>query len=517
MPDRELVEGEEFDLVLSAIDADFGQALTYALLAGPSGLVLDAQAGRLTWSTGEGDGPSEHAVTVSVTDDGSPPLSATNFFVVRVLETNSPPQLEAIPDVTVREGELLRFVATASDADRPANTLRYTLAPGAPVGVTLDPNTGEFLWTPSESDGPSTHELAIVVTDDGLPPLSDSRPFQIIVLASPVNEPPVLTLPAADQPLAYVENDGPRILDWDARVTDKDSPDFDGGSLRVEFASGGAAEDRLAIRDEGAGATNITLVAEQRIQYGGVEIGTFEGGTNGTAPLKVTFNDSASVAAVERLVRNVTYENVSESPSSARRSLRLSLEDGDGGTSDPVVRSIEVTPVNDPPVALPDSAATSLNQPMSIDVTKLTANDSDVDSTNLTLDLPTTTSAQGGTVALTDGRVVYQPPDAFLGEDVFEYRLQDDQGGSATGQVTVLVRPTGGQLNIASITVLEGGSIRLVIAGVPGWTYSVEGSPDLVVWTELGSLTVGADGFQGFTDPEASGQGQKFYRIVGSL
>ena len=216
-------------------------------------------------------------------------------------------------------------------------------------------------------------------------------------------------------------------------------------------------------------------------------------------------------------MRNVTYENDSESPSSAPRFVRLSLEDGDGGTSDPVVRAIEVTPVNDPPVALPDSAATSLNQAVSIDVTQLTANDSDVDSTNLTLDLPTTASAQGGTVALTDGRVVYRPPDAFLGEDVFEYRLQDDQGGSATGQVTVLVRPTGGQLNIASITVLEDGSVRLVITGVPGWTYSVESSPDVVVWTPLGSLTVGPDGLQDFTDPEAGRQEQRFYRIVGSL
>ena len=82
--------------------------------------------------------------------------------------------------------------------------------------------------------------------------------------------------------------------------------------------------------------------------FGGVAIGTFTGGT-GTTALVVTLNAAATPSAAQALVRNVTYRNVSDAPSTAARTARFVLSDGDGGTSAPATRAIAMTAANDPP------------------------------------------------------------------------------------------------------------------------------------------------------------------------
>ena len=47
----------------------------------------------------------------------------------------------------------LSFTATASDPDAPVNTLLFSLS-GEPIGAIIDPNTGDFSWTPTEAQGP---------------------------------------------------------------------------------------------------------------------------------------------------------------------------------------------------------------------------------------------------------------------------------------------------------------------------------------------------------------------------
>ena len=58
-------------------------------------------------------------------------------------------------------------------------------------------------------------------------------------------------------------------------------------------------------------------------------------------------------------MRAIAYRNVSDDPSTAARTVRFVLTDGDGGTSAPATRAINVTAVNDPP-ALAGIEATAL-------------------------------------------------------------------------------------------------------------------------------------------------------------
>src|SRR5207302_83610 len=122
------------------------------------------------------------------TDDGAPPMSATNSFPVVVTEVNSPPLLPPQADRTVAEQTTLVVTNTAVDPDLPPNNLSYTLL-AAPAGASIDTN-GVITWTPTEAQGPSTNVITTMVTDNGVPSLSATNSFTVVV--TEVNSPPVL-------------------------------------------------------------------------------------------------------------------------------------------------------------------------------------------------------------------------------------------------------------------------------------------------------------------------------------
>jgi len=162
----------------------------------------------------------------------------------------------------------------------------------------------------------------------------------------PVNDAPVLGGIAAT--VSYVENDviAPAAS---ATVSDVDSVDVGGGRLTVSVAVNPQSTDRLQIANAGVEAGQVG-VSGANVTFGGLVVGTFTGGTSGTAALIVTFNVTATPAVAEAVLRAVRYRSVSEHPLPATRGLRYVLTDGDGGTSVAVNQTVEMTPVNDAPV-----------------------------------------------------------------------------------------------------------------------------------------------------------------------
>ncbi|QDG52672.1 tandem-95 repeat protein [Persicimonas caeni] len=113
-------------------------------------------------------------------------------------------------------------------------------------------------------------------------------------------------------------------------------------------------------------------------------------------------------------------------------SLAYTLSDGNGGTAMATL-SIQVTAINDAPVAADDTAGTNENQSVNVAVLQ---NDDDVDGDTLSV-TGTTTSAQGVTVTVeSDNSVTYQPPTDYVGTDSFDYTISD---GTATATATVTV------------------------------------------------------------------------------
>jgi hypothetical protein len=63
-----------------------------------------------------------------------------------------------------------------------------------------------------------------------------------------------------------------------------------------------------------------------------------------------------------------------------------------------------------------------------------------------------------------------------------------------------------------SFQVSATGQVVLSMSGLIGHTYNIEATEDLVTWTVIGTVTVGPGGPSEFTDPDAAGYPNRFYR-----
>ena len=182
--DQMIVELTTLVITNTATDQDVpANELSYALLSPPAGASIDNN-GVITWTPSEAQGPGIYTIKTVVADNGEPPLTAINSFLVTVTEVNSAPVLGFIPDQTVAVSSTLVVTNAATDADLPANTLSYALI-GAPAGAAIDSN-GVITWTPDH--GPSTNTITTVVTDNGQPPLSATNSFKVVVTVPGTNE-----------------------------------------------------------------------------------------------------------------------------------------------------------------------------------------------------------------------------------------------------------------------------------------------------------------------------------------
>ena len=94
----------------------------------------------------------------------------------------------------------------------------------------------------------------------------------------------------------------PQLLDGAAMLTDADSPGIEFGKLTVVL-SAAQAGDALLILSEGRGAGQVDFDGVE-VAFGGVVVGVMSGGLD-RAPLEVRFNEAATPAAAQAIVRRV--------------------------------------------------------------------------------------------------------------------------------------------------------------------------------------------------------------------
>ena len=187
-------EGATLNVAFVASDPDLpANALTFSLVNGPPGVILDPNTGLVTWTPTEAQGPGSFTIRVAVSDNAPIPLFATNSFQVTVNELNAAPVLDLLPDRTVTELTPLTFTAVARDTDLPAQTITFSLD-SPPAGATINPSTGAFSWTPTEAQGPNRYTIVVRATDNGSPPRADTKSFDVVV--NEQNSPPNLVTPA---------------------------------------------------------------------------------------------------------------------------------------------------------------------------------------------------------------------------------------------------------------------------------------------------------------------------------
>ena len=154
-------------ITLSATDVDAGQTLTFSLVAPNHGATVTGNTFR--WTPGEDDGGEMRMFTVRVTDNGTPPMSATRAFNITAMELPNRAPTGATLTVAgsatmVTNPGTLGVSAAATDPDT-GDTLTYTWSSSA-TGGSFSPATGAgTTWMPPIVTSATVVTLTVTITD----------------------------------------------------------------------------------------------------------------------------------------------------------------------------------------------------------------------------------------------------------------------------------------------------------------------------------------------------------------
>ena len=171
--------GQPLNFIVSGSDLDAGQVLTLMVTNAPIGAIFNALTGQFTW-TPLASQVGSSLVSFTVTDNGLPQLSDTKTVSITV--PNRAPVITVPSAQSTSTGQLITFAVSATDPD--TNQILTLSATNLPSGASFTAATGVFAWTPS-AVGIST--VSFTVTDNGNPPLSDTKTVNISVTGNSPN------------------------------------------------------------------------------------------------------------------------------------------------------------------------------------------------------------------------------------------------------------------------------------------------------------------------------------------
>jgi hypothetical protein len=229
-------------------------------------------------------------------------------------------------------------------------------------------------------------------------------------------------------------------------------------STRVDITVTAVNDGPLAVNDEAnvleGGTVNIPVLANDTDSDNAIDTATVvivNSPSNGTAVLGVGGVVQYTHDGTETTVDSFTYR----------------VSDVSGKASNLATVSISITPVNDPPVAVNDSATIPSNIAAIVD---LAANDFDNDDGLDLASIAIGTQPSHGTLTVqTDGKVSYVHDGSEATSDVFTYRIRDKSGqlsNEATVSLTITLvnQPPIAVPDSATVSA-PGGQVVIDVAG----------------------------------------------------
>ncbi|MGY5749469.1 tandem-95 repeat protein, partial [Vibrio antiquarius] len=354
---------------------------------------------------------------------------------------------------TTQEDTAVTIDVLPNDADVDGDKLSIQSASVPEAQGTVEIADGKLVFTPAENFHGDA-EITYTVTDGSL---TDQATVNVTVNA--VNDTPAVESSIADQTLA--EDFMPYTIDLNTAFSDVDNADGD-----LTFSVSGNSNIQVAIVN---GIATITPTAD----WNSSEILTFTATDPSGESVSQTVNftvapvadivaDKATVvedtAAIIKVLDNDTFEgddkvvslDTSKGPANGAVSVNPDgtvtyIPDDNyvgkdtftyvvtsGGVSESTTVEVNVTPVNDAPVAKDDTATTQEDTAVTIDVLP---NDTDVDGDVLSIDSASVPKEQG-TVEVVNGKLVFTPAENFNGDAEITYIVTD---GQLTDEAKVVV------------------------------------------------------------------------------
>jgi hypothetical protein len=436
------VEDRPTDILLSATDAD-GDPLEFRIATPPSHGELSGSGAALTYApAGDYHGPDAFTF---VAGDGVVESEAATVSI-EVTPVNDAPA--ALPgSVSTLEDEAVSLTLVATDVD--GDGLEYRIVsppsrgslsgPGPVLTYTPDPDShGPDLFTFRAGDGTAESEVAAVSIS--VAPVNDRPAAFPGAVSTDEDQAASLTLVATDvdgDPLEYrivtPPSDGMLSGSGPDR-TYTPNPDYHGADGFVFVASDGTVESDPATVAITIGSDNDAPVALDGAATTPEDLPV-------TLPLPAT--DVDGDALEYRIVSPPSHGILSgEGPTRTYAPARdyhgpdsFSFRAGDGeAESDVATIAVEVTPVNDPPVAFSGTLGTAEDAPAAV---ALIATDVDGDPLEFRIETP----PSHGTLTGSGANLTYAPAGDHHGPDAFTFHASDGTAESDAATVSIAVSP----------------------------------------------------------------------------
>jgi cyclophilin family peptidyl-prolyl cis-trans isomerase len=284
-----VADGDEVLVNTGRSGSDSGNQTSPAVAIGESGAAL-VVFDSLNTSGGSGVFAQQYTVTVA-------PIQ------------NVAPVAQDIPNQTLRVGESLNLVVTATDANR-RDDLTFRFETGQfPTGATItriDNRSARVQWTPSAANRNQTVSFRILIDDNGTPLLGTAEQFTVNVVNAPpvvdVNGPATGTGGAANLPQGQTIV---ALTSASLTLTDADQTTVSSAAVAIKAVQDGASE-RILVDTTG---TSITSAYNA-----------------GTGILSLSGSDT--VANYQRVLRTLRYENTATTPNTVQRRIEITVNDG---------------------------------------------------------------------------------------------------------------------------------------------------------------------------------------------
>ncbi|WP_458864045.1 tandem-95 repeat protein [Vibrio parahaemolyticus] len=417
-----------------------------------NGTVIVNNDGTVTY-TPDDNYVGKDTFTYVVTSGG---VSESTTVEVNVTPVNDAPV--AKDDIaTTQEDTAVTIDVLPNDTDADGDKLSIESASVPKEQGTVEVVDGKLVFTPAENFNGHA-EITYTVTDGAL---TDQATVKVTVNA--VNDTPVVESNIADQALA--EDFTPYTIDLNTAFSDVDNVDGE-----LTFSVSGNSNIQVAILN---GIATITPTAD----WNGSETLTFTATDPSGESISQTVNftvapvadivaDKATVVedtpTIIKVLGNDTFEgdgkvvslDANNGPANGTVSVNpdgsVTYTPNDnyvgedtftyvvtsGGASESTTVEVNVTPVNDAPVAKDDIATTQEDTAVTIDVLP---NDTDADGDKLSIESASVPKEQG-TVEVVDGKLVFTPAENFNGHAEITYTVTDGQL-TDEAKVTVTVNP----------------------------------------------------------------------------
>ncbi|OQK40011.1 Ig domain protein [Vibrio parahaemolyticus] len=389
-------------------------------------------------------------ISASVSDGVNPTANDSDSLIVNRVN-DAPVAKDDIATTQEDTAVTIDVLPNDSDVDGDKLSIQSASVPEAQGKVEIV--DGKLVFTPAENFHGDA-EITYTLTDGAL---TDQATVNVTVNA--VNDTPVVESNLADQTLA--EDFTPYTIDLNTAFSDVDNVD---GELTFSVSGNSnvlvSIENGIATISPTAdwnGSETLTLTATDPSGESVSQTVDFT-----VAPVVDIKADSTNVVedtpTIINVLGNDTFEgdgkvvslDTNNGPANGTVSVNpdgsVTYTPNDnyqgtdsftyivtsGGVSESTTVSVDVTPVNDAPVAKDDTAITDEDTPVTIDVLP---NDNDIDGDKLSIQSASVPEAQGK-VEIVDGKLVFTPAENFNGDAEITYTVTD---GELTDEAKVAV------------------------------------------------------------------------------